>query len=90
MLIWFDFVGHLCWKGQFYRFDSLASVLGLLVKVGGSLLDIQSSQIWFAHVNSYKEKFDYPKHYKLGQINAIFRKNKIKYFIQKPQCAISK
>jgi len=48
--------------------------LGLLLKVGGSLFDIQSSQFLFAHVNSYKEKFDHPKHYKLAQINAIFKK----------------
>jgi hypothetical protein len=33
MLISFDFVGHLCWKGQFCRFDSLASAWVCLWKL---------------------------------------------------------
>jgi hypothetical protein len=40
--------------------------LGLLVKVDGSLLDSQSSQFLFGHVNSYKEKIDHPKTLQIG------------------------
>jgi hypothetical protein len=56
MLTWLDFLGHLCWNGQFQGFNSLASPWVYLSNLMVHLF-IQSFALLFANVDPYKKQF---------------------------------